>query len=439
MKTYQKMKNSGIEWIGDIPEHWETRPLFVACKENQRTNHDHSISNVLSLSYGKIIPRDVQNNFGLLPESFDSYQIVIPGHIILRLTDLQNDHRSLRVGLVKELGIITSAYVGLEPNSKIISEYLYYLLHTYDLQKIFYGMGGGVRQSMKFSDLKRLLLIIPSTKEQKQIADFLESTTKGIDENISKSQKLVELLKEERQSIINQAVTKGLDPIVPMKDSGIEWIIDMPENWGISKIKYSSYVKGRVGWQGLRSEEFIDDGPYLITGTDFEDGKVNWKKCYHVKQWRYEQDPYIQVKEKDLLITKDGTIGKLAYVDTLPGKATLNSHLLVIRPLNNEFTTRFLYWVFHSDYFIRYVNLIQTGTTFYGISQESVENFAFILPEINEQNRITDFLDKKISKINSLISKTEIQIEKLEEYARSLISQTVTGKIDVRAASLIIQ
>src|SRR4051794_39826898 len=100
-----------------------------------------------------------------------------------------------------------------------------------------------------------------------------------------------------------------------MKDSGIEWIGEIPEHWYINKIKYSSYVKGRIGWQGLRSEEFVDDGPYLVTGTDFEDGKVNWDRCYHVLKWRYDQDPYIQIKKGDLLVTKDGTIGKLAYID----------------------------------------------------------------------------------------------------------------------------
>jgi len=140
-----KMKESGVEWLGKIPEHWELLPLFAVAKEKQIKNHDGQETNVLSLSYGNIIQRDVESNFGLLPESFHTYQIVSPGNLILRLTDLQNDKKSLRVGLVKEKGIITSAYVCLEP-SNIEFTYFYYLLHSYDITKVFYAMGGEVDQ-----------------------------------------------------------------------------------------------------------------------------------------------------------------------------------------------------------------------------------------------------------------------------------------------------
>ena len=135
------MEDSGVPWIGDIPADWDVKPLFAYCKENHEKNTDGKNDNVLSLSYGNIIRRDVKDNFGLIPESFNSYQILKPGTLILRLTDLQNDKKSLRVGLVKEKGIITSAYVGLLPNSKIIPDYLYYLLHSYDISKVFYGLG----------------------------------------------------------------------------------------------------------------------------------------------------------------------------------------------------------------------------------------------------------------------------------------------------------
>ena len=205
------MKDSGIEWIGDIPEHWDVLPFFNICKENNIKNFKNKIENVLSLSYGRIIQRDLENNFGLIPKSFDTYQIVRPGYIVMRLTDLQNDKVSLRVGLVKEIGIITSAYLGLIVDEKMHSDYFYNLLHLYDLKKIFYGMGGGVRQSIGYFDLKHLPIIITSLKEQKQISDFLDGETTKIDSLISKTETQIEKLQEFRQSLISATVTGKID------------------------------------------------------------------------------------------------------------------------------------------------------------------------------------------------------------------------------------
>lgn len=214
------------------------------------------------------------------------------------------------------------------------------------------------------------------------------------------------------------------------KDSGVEWIGEVPEGWEVKKIKYTSYVKGRIGWQGLRADEFTNEGPYLITGMHFSDDKVDWDSCYHISEERYQQAHEIQIRENDLLITKDGTIGKVAYIDKLPGKASLNSHLLVIRPLNGEYLPRFLFWVFKANYFDYYVNLTQTGTTFFGITQEKVEDFIFVTPSIDEQKRISNFLDQKTSEIDSLIADKEKLIELLQEKRQAIISEAVTKGLD---------
>ena len=194
--------------------------------------------NILSLSYGSIVRRNVEDNSGLLPESFNTYQIVDYGDIILRLTDLQNDKRSLRVGLVKETGIITSAYMKLSAIKTINPFFAYRLLHSYDTAKVFYNMGGGLRQSMKFEDFRRLPILLPSLQEQKEIADFLEHETAKIDTLIAKQERLIELLKEKRQAVISHAVTKGLDPTVPMKESGVEWLGEVPAHWIINQLKF---------------------------------------------------------------------------------------------------------------------------------------------------------------------------------------------------------
>ncbi|MBF7995956.1 restriction endonuclease subunit S [Rahnella laticis] len=205
------MKDSGIEWIDTIPSHWRIKPTFASCTATTSKNASGMKNNVLSLSFGNIIQRDVDTNFGLLPESFNTYQIVDEGDVILRLTDLQNDKNSLRVGLVKQKGIITSAYLKLKSKRELHSQFLYQLLHSYDTTKVFYGMGGGLRQSMKFEDFRRLPLLVPPHLEQIQIAAFLAHETAKIDTLIELQQQQINLLKERRTALISAAVTGKID------------------------------------------------------------------------------------------------------------------------------------------------------------------------------------------------------------------------------------
>ena len=215
-----------------------------------------------------------------------------------------------------------------------------------------------------------------------------------------------------------------------MNPSGIDWIGDVPANWYMIKLKYFSYLKGRIGWQGLTADEFIDEGPYLITGTDFENGKIQFDRSYHISDERYNQAPEIQLKVGDLLVTKDGTVGKMAYVDTLPGKASLNSHLLLIRPLENKFDNRFLFWLMSSSVFYGYTEYAQDGTVMASLSQEKIGNFIAYFPEITEQQAIADFLDKECAQIDSIAADLEKQIALLQQYKKSLITETVTKGLD---------
>jgi type I restriction enzyme S subunit len=210
------------------------------------------------------------------------------------------------------------------------------------------------------------------------------------------------------------------------KDSGIEWLGEVPEHWEIEPLKYNTYAKGRIGWQNLRSDEFIEEGPYLVTGMHFKDGGIDWNSCYHISGERYEIAPEIQLQRGDVLITKDGTIGKLAFIDYLPDKATLNSHLLVLRPLKNRYSPRFLFHALSSSSFSVYTQLNQSGTTFFGITQESVVNFPLVLPTAKEQQTIATFLDRETAKIDALIAEQQRLIELLKEKRQAVISHAVT-------------
>lgn len=201
---------SGIEWIGTIPKHWEIKPFFALLSELNRKNLGLIESNILSLSYGRVVKKPDNRNMGLVPESYETYQIVEPGDVVFRFTDLQNDKRSLRSAEVTERGIITSAYMAVRPHS-IQSTYFAWLMRSYDLCKVFYGLGGGIRQSLKFEDVKRLPIVVPPIEEQINISKFIGRQLNLIDTLIEKTQRSIDLLKERRIALITAAVTGKID------------------------------------------------------------------------------------------------------------------------------------------------------------------------------------------------------------------------------------
>ena len=211
-----------------------------------------------------------------------------------------------------------------------------------------------------------------------------------------------------------------------MKDSGVEWIGEIPKEWKTRKIKNVATLAGRIGWQGLTSNEYCEEGAYLITGINFKNGIIEWDKCFHIPISRWEEATQIQIQEGDLLITKDGTVGKVAIAKDIPGKTSLNSGVLLIRN-NNECHTKFLFWLLNSEVFWKWFIIINAGnSTIIHLYQHSFENFSFPFPKLNEQKRVVDYLDKKCSKIDEIIEKQQAIIEKLKEYKLSVITEAVT-------------
>ena len=202
-----EMKDSGIEWVGNIPVHWDVRPLYYYFAERKKKNYLGQEQNLLSLSYGKVIRKDINTSEGLLPDSFNGYNIIEPGDIVLRLTDLQNDKRSLRTGLVKEHGIITSAYVTLKAAKEVVPEYFHYLLHAYDVMKVLYNMGNGVRQGLNYCELSKMHIVAPPLDEQKNIAARLDCVCKGIESIIASKKQQLAIIDSYKKSLIYEYVT----------------------------------------------------------------------------------------------------------------------------------------------------------------------------------------------------------------------------------------
>lgn len=202
-----EMKDSGIAWVGDVPKHWILHPLYCYFGERKNKNALGLETNLLSLSYGKIIRKDINSNGGLLPESFNTYNIVEKDDIIIRPTDLQNDKRSLRTGICREHGIITSAYIAMKAIKPVSPEYFHYLLHAYDVMKVFYNMGNGVRQGLNFSEFSRLMVLEPPIEEQNAIVSYLKEKCDEIDLAISEKKQQIETIEEYKKSLIFEYVT----------------------------------------------------------------------------------------------------------------------------------------------------------------------------------------------------------------------------------------
>lgn len=217
------------------------------------------------------------------------------------------------------------------------------------------------------------------------------------------------------------------------KNNGVEWLGEVPTSWRTNKIKFSTYVKGRVGWHGLNSNEFSDVGVHLVTGTDFENGFVSWDRCYRISEQRYIEDPYIQLRENDLLITKDGTIGKLARVKGLPEQATLNSGIFLVRAKDGTYLEDFLYWILQSSLFSHFMDLHKVGSTIQHLYQEVFNQFAFPIPSESEQQLICAFLDRETAKIDALIAEQQRLIELLKEKRQAVISHAVTKGLNPNA------
>lgn len=433
MERYERYKDSGVKWIGEIPGHWGMYKLKYLFKLNKNKNIGNKCNTILSLSYGKIkIKKDL--NEGLTPESYESYQLLSTGDIVIRSTDLQNDHTSLRTGLVKIEGAITSAYIGLKnlDMSLCDSRFYHYFLHDWDITKAIYNQGKGLRQSLNWDDIKNMLIPVLDISEQTAIANYLDSTTAKIDEAIVQQQKMIDLLNERKQIIINNAVTKGLNPDAPMKDSGVDWIGEIPEHWELKKLKHVCQAFGRIGFRGYSITDLVDEGEGCITlsPSNMRDGKMQYEKCTYLSWEKYEESPEIKVFNGDILFVKTGsTYGKSSIVEDLPLEATINPQLLVFK--NFTCNNLFLANVLQSTAIKTQVEISVIGGTIPTISQHKILNYVFPFPTEDEQYAIVEYVESKSAPINSAIKAAEKQISLLQERKQIIINDVVTGKVKV--------
>jgi len=428
---YEAYKDSGVEWLGEVPEHWDLMPFFSRFKERNEKNTGLKENNLLSLSYGRIIQKDINTLEGLLPESFETYQIVNPDDLIFRLTDLQNDKRSLRSAIVLQKGIITSAYLAVE-NVNIDPSFANHLFRAYDLLKVFYSMGGGLRQSMKYSDMKWLPVLTPPLSEQAQIARFLEHETAWIDALIAEQERLIELLKEKRQAVISHAVTKGLDRTAPMKDSGVEWLGEVPAHWELMQFKFATTLMqtGPFGSQ-LHAEDYVENGTPLINPAHIVEGQIVPDSNISVDEKTKERLPRHHLKENDLILARRGELGRCAVVRQQHSGWLCGSGSMRVE-LSEKLMPDYAYLLISSEGVKAELSVTSKGSTMDNLNPEILGRLRLPIPPKAEQGMILEQVKMASEQYDGLTSLACRQVEILQERRSALISAAVTGKIDVR-------
>ncbi|WP_455097281.1 restriction endonuclease subunit S [Prevotella jejuni] len=443
MKKYDEYKDSGVAWIREVPKHWEVGKLkhcshIVLGKMLMTSPPKGSEGSYTLEKYLK------SKNVGWLQlfleeDNIDEMWFNQYEKSIYKLQE--NDIVMNEGGDIGKVscwrGTDFDCYIQNSIN-KITADYnrvdagfLCYWLYNLSSLGYFWSIVSQISIAhLTKEKLSNSPVVLPPITEQVAIATYLDTHCAKIDNLISIQQKRIALLQELKQSVITHAVTKGLNPNVEMKRSGVEWIGDVPKHWKVCKLKSYCSLKGRIGWNGLRSEEFEKESyAYLVTGQDFVSSDIEWGKCYQINKIRYDEDPCIQLENGDLLITKDGTIGKIAKVSNMDKPACLNSGIFVLKQKShNQFEQGYLYWALFSNLLKDFNSYTSTGTTILHLYQNIFENMPLVVPSKKEQQEISNYLDSKTMRIDTSISNAQHQIDLLQEYKQSLITEVVTGK-----------
>ena len=424
------MKETGVRWIGDIPNHWTVRTIgsVFKCRNEKVNDIDYP---PLSVTKNGVVP---QMESVAKSDANDNRKLVLTGDFVIN--SRSDRKQSCGVSPLDGSVSLINTVLFTEDDSFVISEYTNVLLKNYGFAEEFYRWGHGIVADLwttRWQEMKNILIPLPPVDLQRKIIKVIEEKNLLIEKLIENEKKQIEKLLEYKLSIISKLVTRGINENLELKDTNIAWIGKIPPNWSTIRIKFTSWLKGRIGWDGLKSTEFIDEGPYLITGTDFFEGGINWSTCAHITEERFAEDELLHIKENDLLITKDGTIGKLAIVKNCPKKVSLNSGVMIIRNTSDfKYFNKYLYYVLQSNQFLLWYEMSQSGnSTIRHLYQGQFYNFEFTYPSFEEQKQIALFLDGKCDEIDRVIKIKQEKIGKLQEYKKSLIYEYVTGKKEV--------
>ncbi|MEA5461619.1 restriction endonuclease subunit S [Arcicella sp. LKC2W] len=429
IQKYTTYKPSGVEWLGEIPEHWKAlhNKYIFRLKKNLVGKKSH-LYELLSLTLFGVIKRDMENPQGKFPAEFDTYQEVKKGDFIFCLFDVEETPRT--VGLSEFDGMITGAYTVFDVNKSFDRKFLYYFYLNLDNGKRMKPLYTGLRNTISKDNFFAFRTLIPPLSEQTRIAEFLDRKTAQIDQAVTIKEKQIALLKERRQILIHRAVTRGINPDVKLKPSGVEWIGDIPEHWEVIKTKFASefiydgthgsYPRVETGFRLLSVRNIIEDN-FVFRDDDSRISEKHFKEISNK----------FLVSNGDIQLAIVGaTLGKVAIVENLIEPIVTQRSVCTIRA-NNVCLTKFIFYFIKSEPFQNYLWLNAGFSAQPGVYLGTIQNSYLTRPPLMEQEQIVNYIKDISKKIATAIKLKEQEIEKLKEYKSTLINSAVTGKVRV--------
>ena len=430
----REMKDSGIEWIGAIPAAWGVHRIASHFQEIKEKNTANAYSNALQFKMGKIIAKPQKWDEDETNETYSAYTVVHPNTIMINGLNLEFDFVTQRVARVECNGIITSAYIALSRRNDINAEYICYLLKSYDACRAFHSMGRGLRKILSYSELKNKPIVVPPLAKQEHIAAFLDAECAEIDAVLEKTRASIEEYKKLKQAVITQAVTKGIRGDMPMKDSGIEWIGDIPAEWRKTQLRHCAAIKSGItlGKKYEKTDSLVER-PYLRVA-NVQDGYVDLSVLTTIEVTQDEDLKY-RLRAGDVLMTEGGDRDKLGRGCVWHGEiepCLHQNHIFAVQTSKDTLLPEFLEYLTVSDVGRSYFDVTAIKTTNLACTSSSkVLAFTIPLPSVEEQAEIVEALNTKCAGIDALVAKKQQYLTEIENYKKSLIYEYVTGKKEV--------
>lgn len=436
MERYSEYKDSGVKWLGEIPSHWEVMPIKYISEVSSGATPKTSVQGYWDGNITWVTPADFKTetkfvlkgnrNITTLGVKSCSTVILPKGSLVFSKRAPIGQVSILKIPLCTNQGCF-----GIIPNESMNNSFLYYSLAIH--AQSFNTLGSGTTfRELSFSTFSSFKISVPPKEEQDAIVRYLDAVTSKIDKAIDMQQKMIDLLNERKQIIIQNAVTKGLDDKVEMKDSGVEWIGMIPKHWEIKRLKYVMHSYGRIGFRGYGTDDIVDEGQGAITlsPSNIQDSSMDYSKKTYLSWKKYYESPEIMIKNGDVLMVKTGSsYGKCAVVKDLPMECTINPQLVVFKE-HKEFS-EFLAYSFQTTFAKCFINTSVIGGTIPTISQEKINNYIFPFPSKSEQQAIVAYLGKEMQRFDSAITNCQRQIALLQERKQIIINEVVTGKVKV--------
>lgn len=416
---YDKYKDSGIAWIGEIPEHWKVIPHKRIMRKKKIIKEFYAGENILSLTKKSVIIRDLEAG-GKMPTTFNGYQVLYPDNLLMCLFDIDVTPRC--VGIIKDEGLSSPAYSQFILNKLGYTPFFDYLLRYMDDEKCLLHLSKNLRNSLTEDDFGQIETIVPSFPEQQSIAAYLDQKCGEIDELITLQEEMITKLQSYKQSVITEAVTKGLDKNVPLKDSGIEWIGEIPEHWSKNKIIRLFSIIGSGTTPKSSKEDNYNGSINWIQSGDINGGDIEICKNT-ISYTAFKEYPALKIYQAPFIIVAmyGASVGNIS-ISQIDG--CVNQACCVM----NETKQNFKYLFYAMNSVKKYLIYRAEGGGQPNISQDKIKNTWLPIPPLSEQQSIADYLDQRCSEIDELISIKQQKIEKLKEYKKSLIFECVTGK-----------